>query len=57
MGTYAVTATGLSVSVTYDGNAALPVHAGNHAVAATVTQPGFSGGGLRRPAAGRERDP
>ena len=35
---------GLSVSVTYDGDAALPVHAGNHAVAATVTQSGYTGG-------------
>ena len=35
---------GLSVSVSYDGNAALPVHAGTHTVAATVTQPGYTGG-------------
>jgi hypothetical protein len=38
------TPAGLSVAVTYDGSAALPVNAGSYTVVATVTNPDYSGG-------------
>jgi 2',3'-cyclic-nucleotide 2'-phosphodiesterase (5'-nucleotidase family) len=34
---------GLAMNVTYNGGAAVPVHAGSYAVSATVTQPGYTG--------------
>jgi hypothetical protein len=37
---------GLSVSVTYNGSAAVPVHAGPYTVAATVTQSGYTGSAM-----------
>lgn len=34
---------GLATSITYDGNAAAPIHAGSYTVVATITAPGYSG--------------
>lgn len=41
--TVTTTPPGLSVRVSYDGESALPVNAGSHAVQATVTDPNFQG--------------